>query len=269
MKLNRQTGIFEPYLDGLSASCFDYSPDGQWIAYVSYPGQELWKCRRDGSDKVLLEDGMRTYMPRWSPDGKHLAFASGGWGDTHRIYTIPAAGGKAEPVKGVNGVGFDPNWSPDGKKLVFAPFDILGRTPKQEQHVSIVDLETGAVEMAPGSEGMFSPRWSPDGKRLVAFPAQGGHAFIYDFDTRRWADAGKGLAFPTWSKDSRYVYGSWMGAYSLVRTQVATGKVEEIRKIKEFRLTGPIGWGVSWTPEGEPVVLADLSAGDVYRIELQ
>ena len=112
MKLNRQTDRFEPYLDGLSADCLDYSPDGQWIAYVSYPARELWKCRRDGSDKVLLEDSLDIYMPRWSPDGKRLAFAAtrkgGAWSDPFRIYTIAVEGGKAEPVKGVNGPGFDP-----------------------------------------------------------------------------------------------------------------------------------------------------------------
>ena len=104
MKLNLQTGIFEPYLDGLSADCLDFSPDGQWIAYVSYPGRELWKCRRDGSDKVLLEDGLLTYMPRWSPDGRRLAFAAvrkDAYGSL--IGFTPSQrqdGGRAELVKG-------------------------------------------------------------------------------------------------------------------------------------------------------------------------
>jgi Tol biopolymer transport system component len=206
---------------------------------------------------------MRTNMPRWSPDGKRLAFASGSAWDSHRIYTVAAAGGKAEPVKGV-GAGWDPNWSPDGKKLVFAPWDLEGRIPKEEQHVSIVDLETGAVEMVPGSEGMFSPRWSPDGKRLVAL--SGDHTLIYDFATRRWTgfDA-KGLGWPTWSKDSKYVYGSRAQPDSLIRVEVATGKAEEIRRITEFSPTG----GVSWTPDGEPVVLASHWSGEIYRIDVE
>ena len=78
MKLNKQTGLFEPYLDRISAETLDYSPDGQWIAYVSFPELELWKCRRDGSDRVLLEDDLRAFVPRWSPDGKRLAFMAAG-----------------------------------------------------------------------------------------------------------------------------------------------------------------------------------------------
>jgi dipeptidyl aminopeptidase/acylaminoacyl peptidase len=274
MRLNRRTGVFEPYLDGLSADCLDYSPDGQWIAYVSYPGRELWKCRRDGSDKVLLEDSMDTYMPRWSPDGKRLAFAAvrkSAAGEPHQIYTIDPNGGKAEPVKGVNGFGFDPNWSPDGKKLVFAPYGPPARLSNQDRHVFIVDLETGTVEMVPGSEEMFSPRWSPDGKRLVALRLAGNLLVLYDFETKRWADVdsnGREFGFPIWSKDSRYVYGFRSTSNSLIRLDVAARKVEETRTIKEFRLAGNIFPGVSWTPDEEAVVLSDLSTSEVYRIDV-
>jgi Tol biopolymer transport system component/DNA-binding winged helix-turn-helix (wHTH) protein len=271
MKLDKQTGLFEPYLGGLSAECLDYSPDGRWIAYVSYPDRNLWKCRRDGSDKVLLEDRMDYYMPRWSPDGKRLAVAAlRKWGDPYRIYTIPAAGGRAEPVNGVNGPGFDPNWSPDGKKLVFAPLNWGDPVPEQDRHVSIVDLETGQVQMVPGSEEMFSPRWSPDGKHLVAIRLPQFQPAIYDFETRRWADVdAKFFGFPTWSKDSKYVHGMWNNPFTLVRIEVATRKLEEIRSIKEFSLAGNLSPGVSWTPDGEPVVLASQSTVEIYRLDVQ
>jgi dipeptidyl aminopeptidase/acylaminoacyl peptidase len=269
MKLDRKTGIFEPYLGGLSADCLDYSPDGEWIAYVSYPGRELWKCRRDGSDKVLLEDGLLTYMPRWSPDGKRLAFAAHRkrvWGEPHRIYMIDPNGGKSELVKGVNGPGFDPTWSPDGRKLVFAPFH-REMVQRQDQHVSIVDLETGQVQKVPGSEDMFSARWSPDGKHLAAITPAG--PAIYDFETRRWTNVRATIfGFPKWSKDSRYVYGI-VNDRVLARIAIATRKVEEIRAINEFRLTGTMAAGVSWTPDGEAVVLADRNTSEIYRIEVE
>ena len=272
MKLNRKTDHFEPYLGGLSADCLDYSPDGQWIAYVSYPGRELWKCRRDGSGKILLESGLLTFHPRWSPDGNRLAFAGarrGVWGEPHRIYTIDPNGGKAEPVKGVNGPGFDPNWSPDGKKLVFAPYD-FSLVPNQDRHLSIVDWETGELQTLPGSEDMFSPRWSPDRKHLVALRWEQNQPVIYDLESRRWAEVqARNFGFPAWSKDGKYVYGIMGSQPRLARIALATHKVEAMRTINEFRLTGNLDIaGVSWTPDGEPVVLEDLSTREIYRIDV-
>jgi Tol biopolymer transport system component len=215
-------------------------------------------------------------MPRWSPDGKRLAFAAVRKevsADTYRIYTIDPNGGKAEPVKGVNGPGFDPNWSPDGRRLVFAPYlyDLMYElVPKQDRHVSIVDLETGQVQMVPGSEGILSPRWAPDGKHLAALKCEGGRPVIYEFETGRWTNVdAKVFGFPKWSKDSRYVYGITGNPPVLVRIEIATRKVEEIRTINEFRLAGNIAAGVSWTPDGEAVVFADHSTSEIYRIEVE
>ena len=271
MQLNRHTDHFEPYLDGLSADGLDYSADGQWIAYVSYPGRELWKCRRDGSDKLLLEDGLWADKPRWSPDGKRLAFAAlrkGVWGEPHRIHLIDPSGGKAEPVKGVNGPGFDPTWSPDGKRLLFAPWD-YDLVPKQDRHISIVDLETGEVRMVPGSEEMTSPRWSPDGHHLVVFRWGQPTATFYDFGTGRWTEVHiEAFGFQSWSKDSKFVYGI-SEPTRLVRVDVATHKLEEVRRIDDFRLAGNIFAGVSWTPEMEPLILADHSANEIYRIDVE
>lgn len=181
MKLSKQTGLFEPYLDRVSAQTLDYSPDGQWIAYVSYPEFQLWKCRRNGSDRVLLQDDLRAFVPRWSPDGKRLAIMAAGMrsSDPFQIYTIAAEGGRAELVKGVHGPAGDPNWSPDGKELVFAPLATAIAGP-QDRHISIVNLETSEVQVVPGSEDMYAPRWSPDGKHLIALAKDAQPAF-YDF----------------------------------------------------------------------------------------
>jgi Tol biopolymer transport system component len=272
MKLNRQTDHFEPYLNGLSADGLDYSPDGQWIAYVSYPARELWKCRRDGSDKVLLEDGLLIDKPRWSPDGKRLAFDAlrkGAWGEPHRIYLIDPNGGKAELVKGVNGPGHDPTWSPDGKKLLFAPWD-YELVAQRDRHISIVDVETGEVRMVPGSEEMTSARWSPDGKHLVALRWGSWQSLvIYDFETGRYTDvAVKDFGYQAWSKDSKYVYGI-AEPDRLLRVEVAKRKLEEIRTVKEFRLTGNEAPNVWWTPDMEPVILADQSTNEIYRIDVE
>ena len=50
-----QSGKFLPYLGGISACYVDFSRDGQWIAYVSYPEGTLWRSRIDGSDKTAAD----------------------------------------------------------------------------------------------------------------------------------------------------------------------------------------------------------------------
>ena len=122
----------------------------------------------------------------------------------------------------------------------------------------------------PGSEGMFTPRWSPDGRLLVANRMNETQPTIYEFATKTWLDVDlKVFGFQRWSKDSKYGYGLWQAQNCLVRIEVATRTVEQIRSIKEFRLTGTMGVGVSWTPDKEPVVLVDHSTREIYRIEVE
>jgi Tol biopolymer transport system component len=212
--------------------------------------------------------------PRWSPDGSRIAFSARARGATgqsqpFRIYTIAAHGGKPTPVPGVPGPAFDPSWSPDGKRLAFAPYP--GQARKEQQNVSIVNVETGGVQAVPGSEGVCYARWSPDGNWLAAATCDKVWPVAYNFNTQKWSELRKGLTTHShWSKDSRYIYGGTPvqgQGNRLIRIEVATGKVEEIRRITEFPTTGIIAFVPFWTPDDEPIVLKDRSTYQIYRIE--
>lgn len=272
MKLNRGSNRWEPFLGGIPANAVDYSRDGRWVVYVSFPGGELWKCRSDGTGRVLLEDGLVTMNPRWSPDGTRIAFsarARGAAGESQpfRIYTIFANGGNPMPVPGVPGPAFDPSWSPDGKQLAFSPFP--GQVRTEQQKVFLVNLETGAVQAVPGSEGMCFARWSPDGNWLAAAISGKLWPVAYNFRTREWTELRHGLTTHFhWSKDSRYLFGGTpLQGNRLIRIEVATGKVEEIRRITEFTTAGIMAFVPFWTPDDEPIVLKDLSTYQIYRVE--
>ncbi len=81
--------------------------------------QQLWvSVFPEGRVKQLLLTNSRDTQPRWSPDGRLIAFSSDMKGTPH-IWTVSADGGKLRRI--TSGVGADssPAWSPDGKEIVF------------------------------------------------------------------------------------------------------------------------------------------------------
>ena len=66
---------FLPFLSGISAGELDFSRDGKWIAYVSYPDGTLWRSRADGSERLQLTfPPVSAFLPHWSPDGTQIAY---------------------------------------------------------------------------------------------------------------------------------------------------------------------------------------------------
>jgi hypothetical protein len=66
VRYDAKSSQFLPYLGGISARTVNFSRDGQWVSYVSYPEGKLWRCRIDGSDKLQLTS---TELAIGSPSG--------------------------------------------------------------------------------------------------------------------------------------------------------------------------------------------------------
>jgi dipeptidyl aminopeptidase/acylaminoacyl peptidase len=103
------------------------SPDGKWIAYsVATPDLEANHSVRDiwvvatagGGEARQLTRGGSDTRPRWSPDGKKLAFISGRAGPP-QIYWIALEGGEAMRLTAISTGADNELWSPDGKSLAF------------------------------------------------------------------------------------------------------------------------------------------------------
>ena len=158
-----------PFLDGLSARHVEFSRDGRWIAYVLHPEGTLWRSRADGTDRRQLTFPPRGGgLPRWSPDGRRIAYMSRSAGEPWRIARRRRRkAGSRKPVTGQPGE-VDPTWSPDGTKLVVGGHPDCTTGPPA---ILVVDLRPAKVSTFPGSEGLYSPRWSPDGRSIVALSA--------------------------------------------------------------------------------------------------
>ena len=168
-RFNQKTQQFEPYMSGISAEGLDFSRDGQWVTYTSYPEGSLWRSKADGSQRLQLTfPPMQALLPRWSPDEKQIAFTAKLPSKRGKTYLVSAEGGAPQPLLPGEQEEGDPNWSPDGTSLIFwsSPYSQSGAsfTPT----VNILDLRTHKVSVVPGSEGLYSAHWSPDGRYIAA-----------------------------------------------------------------------------------------------------
>jgi dipeptidyl aminopeptidase/acylaminoacyl peptidase len=102
------------------------SPDGKWIAYeVGTPNVEanrvvrdIWLISADGGEARQITRGGSDMRPRWSPDGKRLAFLSSRDGE-QQVYWITLDGGDANRLTSLSGGADNELWSPDGKWIAF------------------------------------------------------------------------------------------------------------------------------------------------------
>ncbi len=274
VRYNLRLRRLEPYLSGISADHVDFSRDGKWVTYVTFPEENLWRSRVDGSDRMQLTmPPLHVALPRWSPDGTRIAFTGRLVGGYWKIYVVSAEGGKPETVAEDQGDAVEPTWSPDGNSLIFGPSQF------STQKISSVDLRTGRVSVIPESKGLYTPRMSPDGRFILAEDTpSNSKLLLFDQQTQKWTILLDGKAtrvgnfgYPQWSGDGKYVYvKSGTDKASLVyRVGVADHKVERVAQFDVPEgLTGVWGSWVGVTPDGSPLVLRDLSIQEIYALDV-
>ena len=184
------------------------SPDGGWVAYTvtaidsakDKSDNDIWMTSWDGSTTLRLTSSPENESaPRWSPDGRYLAFLSGRQeGKGAQIWLLDRRGGEAQRVTQLRGGVSEFAWSPDSKKLVLVvdeetdsvlkkdtaehktpkPIvidrynfkrDVAGYLGSKRSHLSLFDVETKKTEtLTSGLDDDGTPSWSPDG-RMIAF----------------------------------------------------------------------------------------------------
>jgi Tol biopolymer transport system component len=273
MRLDSPTGTFVPFLPGHSSQFADLARDGQLIAYTDSAREgTLWRCRAGGSEaRQLTLPPMEVQLPRWSPDGKLIAFLGQKTPqDRWQAYVIAADGGECQPVLPSSYCEGAPTWSPDSTQVAFGELRADPARPPAEMRIHIVNLITHAATTLPGSEGLWTARWSTDGKRMAAITADSQTLMVFDFHTQHWQAVATGAQITdlNWSYKKDQIYFTDLlppRGPAIFRVTLRDRSVEEVASLKGKPPIPSVWLGV--TPDDSILVSRVVDQAEIYSLD--
>ncbi|MBP8114850.1 MAG: S9 family peptidase [Chitinophagaceae bacterium] len=262
---------------------------------------QVWLCNSDGSNSIQLTKGDKNSSnPKWSPDGKWIAFTSSRELKTN-LYILPVGGGEAEKVTDVKSAVGNYDWSSDGTMIAYTMLDAADskeeKNKKAKDDAYFMDEELKQNRLfvlwlhKKDTAGKYVQKkitnenynvnafdWSPDGKTIAyshgKSPEVNDNVYsnisLIDIESgsiKSIASTGAGETNPLFSPDGKLIayYSTadpvdWSGARHARIYSLADGKNWRLKATPDEN-----GGLLGWTGDGKNVVWTEanrtLSAG--------
>ncbi len=276
------------------------SPDGERIAYVISEADlkqgryntDVWLLPFAGGTPTRLTNSPgQDDSPRWSPDGKTLAFLSDRAGKP-QIWLIPVDGGEARQLTDSKTGVRDHAWSPGGKRLAYIALEpdteaqekqkrdrtdvrIVGQNDRRD-HLHLVTVADGLTrQLVGGKENIFHFAWSPDGTEIAYSTAPTRRVedqfntdlYVLSVGTGKGTEGARGRPLvrrdgldtqPRWSPDGRliaFVSGDgrrdWIGNTYLCVVSAAGGAPRNVSRDYDGVISAAMPDVFAWSPDGK------------------
>ena len=263
------------------------SPDAQTVAFVQvtvnekdnkYESSLFTVPAAGGTPPVRITGGTRDTTPRWSPDGKWIAFVRPNDKDVPQIHLLPMRGGEARALtdlpKGAGG----PVWSPDGRTIAFGSTTVAEDLKKPDpaakpERKSDVKVVSRAVYRSNGNPTYVDADrhahiWTvpvpPAG--LISEKPEARAITSGDFDERgvQWSPDGETLYFVSDRVAESYYHANDSDIYSVPAAGPSTELSAGGGVTKVASIDGAIG-ALSVSPDGKRLAFVGTLNGQPIR----